>query len=152
MGPGGRTRVNVSPSTHRWRASAEPAHTTGMALMEQPTWSDLARAAREKIARDLAHESDCAERLRALVIPAVAQAILVARRDGLCTAAWLFGSFAWGRPGERSDVDLLVEGCRDPDELAAILAAACGREVHVVRRSAADDSLVKRALTDGRPL
>ena len=80
------------------------------------------------------------------------EALAMARRDGLCAAAWRFGSYAWRRPGERSDVDLLVDGCRDPDELAAILAAACGRDVHVVRREAAPDSLVTRALSDGKPL
>lgn len=123
-----------------------------MATADEPTWSDFARVVRAKIARDLVREDERAEELRAVVLPAVAGALSRARRGGLCGAAWVFGSYAWGRPGERSDVDLLVEDCRDPDGLAASVASACERDVHVVTRSAAPVTLVARVLADGKAL
>jgi predicted nucleotidyltransferase len=60
-----------------------------------------------KIAEDLVVEAEAAEQLRGAVLPAVALGVEEARNAGLCRRAWLFGSFSWGTPVERSDVDLL---------------------------------------------
>ncbi len=112
----------------------------------------FARTVREKIAQDVERERVAAEKARAGVARAAREAIGEARRRGLCGRAWLFGSFAWGQPGERSDVDVLVEAARDPDAVAALLGEACGRDVHVLRRETAPEALVARALSEGEAL
>jgi predicted nucleotidyltransferase len=112
----------------------------------------FADAVRAKVASDLERERIRAEELRCLILPAVAAGVERARSDGALSGAWVFGSYAWGEPTERSDVDLLVEGARDPDGVAAIVGEACGREVHVVRRERAAGSLVARVLAEGRAL
>jgi len=104
---------------------------------------------RENIAAELEREAVEAEALRRAVLPPVRQALEAARADGWCARAWLFGSFAWGAPTERSDVDLLVASCADPDRLAARLWRACGRPVHVVELEQARAELSERVLADG---
>ena len=69
------------------------------------------------------------------------------RGAGHCGRVWLFGSFAWGRPGERSDIDLLVEG--DDGEVAWEVSRACHREVHAIALQRAPDSLRERVLAEG---
>jgi predicted nucleotidyltransferase len=113
-------------------------------------WRPFARAVRAKIESDIEREGALAAERRAGVLPKVARALIEARRAGLCGDAWLFGSYAWGAPGERSDVDLLVEEARDPDAIASVVGGACGLDVHVVERERAPASLVKRALAEGR--
>src|SRR2546423_105217 len=108
------------------------------------------RTVRAKIARDLEREAAQAERLRQEVVPRVAEAGSGARARGLCDRAWLFGSFAWGAPGERSDVDLLVDG--DADGVAALVDRACGRMVLALRLEEAPESLRVRVFSDGKPL
>lgn len=117
-----------------------------------PTWLDLRRAIRSRLERDVAAEREHAEALRADVVPRVAQALAAARSEGRCEQAWLFGSYAWGSPEERSDVDLMVSHCRDPFRLASDVARACGREVHVVELEGAPEALRERVLREGRPL
>lgn len=112
----------------------------------------FAALVRANIARSLERENAASVELRARVIPAVAAGVERVRREELIGDAWLFGSFAWGRPGERSDVDVLVEQCRDPDRVASILAELCARDVHVVPREQAPEGLVKRAIAEGLPL
>lgn len=125
-------------------------------MVSEPERDELlaafARNVRERIARDLERERVEQDALQRRVVDAVVEAMESARRDGLCGRAWLFGSFAWGQPNERSDVDLLVEGVRDPDQLAAILSAKCRRDVHVIARERAPDSLAARAVATGRAL
>jgi len=104
------------------------------------------------IDEDLAREETDAEAQRDLVLPSVSAALARSRRAGECSRAWLFGSFAWGLPVERSDVDILVESCPDPDALAATIWRAVERPVHVVQLERAPPSLVERVLRDGRPL
>jgi predicted nucleotidyltransferase len=104
------------------------------------------------IEEDLRREEAEAEARRAQVIPAVARIVAAARAAQRCGRAWLFGSFAWGHPGERSDIDLLVEDCADPDTLAADIWRAVERPVHVIAADRAEPSLLERALADGRPL
>jgi predicted nucleotidyltransferase len=104
------------------------------------------------IEEDLAREEAAAECRRAVVLPAVSKAVAEARAAGDCRRVWLFGSFAWGEPGERSDVDLLVEGCADPDALAAAVWRVADRPVHVVELERAPATLVERALREGSPL
>lgn len=67
---------------------------------------------RETVTRDLEREDAEAEALRLDVVDKLRAAIAAERERGECAEAWLFGSFAWGRPVERSDVDVLVKGCR----------------------------------------
>jgi predicted nucleotidyltransferase len=104
----------------------------------------------EVIARGLEEEQRAAELLRNSVLAAIRPAIEAARAEGLCGKVWLFGSFAWGSPGERSDVDLLVEG--DDAEVGWRVSRVCPREVHVLRTKDAPASLLSRVLADGVPL
>jgi predicted nucleotidyltransferase len=106
----------------------------------------------EVIQADLDREAAEAEALRAELLPKVGEAVRAARAGGRCGRVWLFGSFAWGRPGGRSDVDLLVEGCADPDALAAEIWRAVDRPVHVLQAPEAPESLVERARREGCPL
>lgn len=110
------------------------------------------RAVRAHFEKEIAKEHEQAEARRAAVLPKVRAALEQARADGLCGGAWLFGSYAWGEPGERSDVDLLVEGCADPFVVASLVGRACGLDVHVIAMSGAPPSLKERALAEGLPL
>lgn len=115
--------------------------------------AELLRAFRDKvraqIIQALEEERAQAEDLRARVVPSVQRALLEARDETLCGRAWLFGSYAWGQPGARSDVDLLVEACPDPDRLAAAVARRTGTEVHVVPLEDAPEALRVRAQEEG---
>lgn len=110
------------------------------------------RAVRAKIARDVAVEAAAAderrERLRRLLKPALEEA----RSRGLCGPAWLFGSYAWGSPGERSDVDLLVGDCAEPELVASIVGRSTGTDVHVVPIQDAPVELRERVLAEGEPV
>jgi predicted nucleotidyltransferase len=103
-----------------------------------------------KIRADLAAEEQAAQALRERVLAAVRGAVEQARSAGPCGRVWLFGSFAWGEPGERSDVDLLVEG--DDSALARRVEQASGRAVHAIRLAEAPASLRERVLAHGLPL
>lgn len=109
-------------------------------------------AIRAKISRDLEVEAAAAAERRVRVRSALGAALEEARDRGLCRAAWLFGSYAWGDPGERSDVDLLAESCPDPEALASIVGRATGRDVHVVPLEDAPESLRERVWTEGERL
>jgi len=102
--------------------------------------ADLAREDREEAAR------------RSEVLPALTAVLERTRADQRCGRAWLFGSFAWGHPGERSDIDVLVERCADPDTLAVEIWRATDRPAHVIELERAPASLVERAQRDGLPL
>lgn len=121
-----------------------------------PPDSQLLRAFREavraKIARDLEAERAQAAERRSRVLPLIARGLQDARGRGLCGAAWLFGSYAAGEPSERSDVDLLVEGCSDPTLLAAVVGRQTGTDVHVIDMAEAPASLRERVLAEGLPL
>jgi predicted nucleotidyltransferase len=86
------------------------------------------------------------------VIARVAAGVARAREKGLLTRAWLFGSFAWGVPSAHSDIDLLLEGARDPFLAAAVIESGLGREVDVLRIERAPRNLLERVLADGLPL
>lgn len=103
-----------------------------------------------KIRADLAAEEQAAQALREQVLAAVRGAVEEARSEGPCGRVWLFGSFAWGQPGQSSDVDLLVEG--DDDALARRVEQASGRQVHAIRMAEAPASLRERVLAHGLPL
>jgi predicted nucleotidyltransferase len=120
--------------------------------MDTSAWAPFRRRVLEVIEEDLAREEREAEAQRAVVHSRTADVIERARAEGRCGGAWLFGSFAWGMPGARSDVDVLVERCEDPDALAADIWRATERPAHVVQRERASESLVTRALADGKPL
>ncbi len=107
------------------------------------------RRARAVAEADLEREDRAAEELRRSTIDKLVRAIEAARAEGRCARVWLFGSFAWGKPEDRSDVDLLVEACRDPDALTAEVWRACDRPVHVVELDRAPDSLRERVLREG---
>ena len=110
------------------------------------------RAVREHFAEELAKEREQAEARRAAVLPEIRAALERARADGLCAGAWLFGSYAWGEPGERSDIDLLVENCADPFVVASLVGRTCRRDVHVIAMSEAPASLRERVRAEGVPL
>ena len=110
------------------------------------------RAVRAHFEKEVAEERKAAEARRAAVLPKVRAALEQARAEGLCKGAWLFGSYAWGEPGERSDVDLLVEDCADPIAVASVVGRGCGLDVHVIRVSDAPPSLRDRVRDQGVPL
>ena len=110
------------------------------------------QAVRRHFAQEVEREKAQTEARRAAALPAVRRGVEQARAKGLCSRAWLFGSYAWGAPGERSDVDILAEDCVDPFLVASIVGRACGRDVHVIERSNAPASLVERVAADGLPL
>jgi predicted nucleotidyltransferase len=111
--------------------------------------ADFRRAVREKIERDLRAEGEAAESLRARVLPGLRRVTEEARREGLVGRVWLFGSFAWGQPADESDVDVMVEACRDEVDLALRLQDETGRMVHIVNAAAAPEDLRRRAMDDG---
>ena len=110
------------------------------------------RVIRRNFERQIARECEAAETRRSTIVPLVRAAISRARADGLCGAAWLFGSYAWGEPGEGSDVDVFVDGRRDTIAIASIVGRACGLDVHVVDSVEAPESLRARVLKEGQPL
>jgi predicted nucleotidyltransferase len=120
--------------------------------MPSPTWRDLRSVIRARFERDVVEEGARGAALQRAVLPGVEAAIAAARAEGACARAWLIGSYTWGVPAERSDVDLVVEGCGDPFRLAGRVSAACGRDVHVIDLETAPPTLRERAVRDGRPL
>jgi len=110
------------------------------------------RAVRAHFDEELTKERGQAEARRATVLPGVRAALERARADGLCGDAWLFGSYAWGEPGERSDIDLLVKDCADPFMVASLVGRVCGRDVHIIEMSEAPPSLKERVQESGVPL
>ncbi len=122
--------------------------------MSDESTQQLLHALRErvdaKIRADVAAEEQVANALREQVLDAVRGAVEAARSEAPCGRVWLFGSFAWGQPGERSDIDLLVEG--DDEALARRVEQVSGREVHAVRLAEAPASLRERVLSHGLPL
>ena len=99
--------------------------------------------------RQIDAEAAAADDLRTSVLPRLRAAIAEARAERSIGRAWLFGSFAWGLPTDRSDVDLLVESRGDPLGLAGHLGGAVGRDAHVIPLERAPESLVARALAEG---
>lgn len=107
------------------------------------------RAVRTHFENEVAEERKQAEARRDAVLPVVRSSIGRARAEGLCGDAWLFGSYAWGKPGERSDIDLLVDGCTDPFVVASVVGRACGLDVHVIELAEAPLSLKERVFENG---
>lgn len=105
-----------------------------------------------KIEREIAREQQTAERLRSDVLPGLRCGVQRARDEGLCQGAWLIGSYAWGTPTERSDVDLVVEEARDLTRIASLVGEQVRRHVHVIALAAASEELRRRALSSGVPL
>lgn len=125
-------------------------------LIPQRPDPDLVKAFRRTVQRhfeaQIAQERAASEACRAIIVPLARQSIALARAQGACQRAWLFGSYVWGDPGDRSDVDILVEGCVDPFAVASLVGRACGRDVHVIDLTDAPDSLRQRVLDEGLPL
>lgn len=64
--------------------------------------------------------------------------------------ALLFGSFARGGQRSDSDIDIAVSGPSvEPLEVAAVLARATGRDVHVVRLHEASIPLLESLIDEG---
>jgi predicted nucleotidyltransferase len=110
------------------------------------------RAMRRHFEAQIASERAAAAARRTRVLALVREGLARARAQGLCGAAWLFGSYAWGEPGERSDVDLFVEGRSDTIAIASVVGRACGLDVHVVDSKEAPESLRARVAAEGQPL
>ena len=110
--------------------------------------ADVRRAALRKIDAELARERATAAALRGQVLPALRRAIAEARRRGLCESARLIGSYAWGRPDARSDLDLLAR-TEDPLALAVFVGKRCGLDVHVLTPEKAPAALRERAAREG---
>jgi predicted nucleotidyltransferase len=135
-------------------ASPGPAQVLGNAAAAGASQDELLRAFRlrvdEKILADLAAEERTAQTLRQEVLASLGRAVQRAREDGWRGRVWLFGSFAWGQPNERSDIDLLVEG--DERTLARRVSELVRREVHALKLAEAPASLKERVLADGLAL
>lgn len=86
------------------------------------------------------------------MLPTLRAAIERLRREGRCGEVWLFGSYAWGEPTPRSDVDLLVADADDVFALAAEVSAEVGPDVHVVPIEDAPETLERRARAEGMRL
>jgi predicted nucleotidyltransferase len=112
----------------------------------------MRRAARAAAERQIADETMLAEQRRAVVLPRLRRVVAALRGRGRVEKVWLFGSYAWGLPDERSDVDLLVQGSDDPFGLAGEVAAEVRLDVHVIERARAAPSLVARVDEEGMPL
>src|SRR5690606_5986689 len=100
-----------------------------------------------RIRAELAAEEALAELARVEVLPRLREIVAAARADGVCGEVWLFGSFACGRPGTDSDLDLLVDG--DADELAWRISRELLRAVDAWRLDDAPPSLIARARSEG---
>lgn|GEM_PF-1875312 len=145
-----RVEARAGPVAQCYRSRPmAPRDPTGA---EDPLLRAFRQRVRETMARDLERERAEAEALRSEVLCKLRDAIGAERGRGECTEVWLFGSFAWGTPTERSDVDLLVKGCKNPDGLAGRLWLACGRPAHVLDFATAPQSLVDRAMAEGLAL
>ena len=121
-------------------------------LPDPAALQDFHRAVRRHFEAQIASERSASVMRKAAVIPRVRDGVERARAQGLCGRAWLFGSYAWGQPGERSDVDIFVEGRSDTIAIASIVGRACGLDVHVVDSDEAPESLRARVASEGQPL
>jgi predicted nucleotidyltransferase len=111
------------------------------------------RAVHRHFEEEIARERAESEARRVMVLPAVRRGVEQARAEGACGRAWLFGSYAWGEPSERSDVDILAQHCADPFRVASIVGRACALDaVHVIDWASAPQSLRDRVVEDGQPL
>lgn len=123
----------------------------------QPDADDLMRAMRQRIRRkieaDLAREAAEGNAHRERVLPLVRDAVRQAREAGLLDGrVWLIGSYAWGTPTGRSDVDLVAETCEDRLAVASLVGDATGLDVHVMRLADAAPVLQPHILSEGVPL
>jgi predicted nucleotidyltransferase len=111
---------------------------------------DLARTLieRERAARQLRERRS--EELRAAVEAWVREAKAGRRLE----RAWLIGSLAWGEWGERSDVDLVVEGLPDPEAAKAWgeLERLLGTQVDLLRIEELPADFAARVREEGVPL
>lgn len=112
-----------------------------------PSHEAFREAVLAKIRRDLEAEARTSARLRTERLSLLRGLVLSARADGVCGEVVLFGSYAWGQPTERSDVDLLIEG--DTRELAWRVGRTLGCEVDAWRIQDAPETLVERARAEG---
>lgn len=73
---------------------------------------------------------------------------------GLIRRAWLIGSLAWGGFGERSDVDLVIEGAtrEETSLLWGRLMDACGEHVDLLRLEELSRSFQARVVNEGLPI
>ena len=112
----------------------------------------MRRAALAEAERQIAEELRIADRLRHALMPPLREAVASLRARGGIGRAWLFGSYAWGKPSEESDVDVLVEGCADVLTVAGEIGSATRLDVHVLERAQAPAELVARVDAEGLPL
>jgi len=153
---------SVPPGVHKHRSLEEAtrwrASWTLSRLNSEPRSPEAAllaafrRAVRAKIEKDILREQADAAARREQTLPAIRRGLALARARGLCGAAWLFGSYAWGEPTAESDVDLLLDGCEDPDGVAVLVGRETCTEVHAVELNHAPQSLVDRARREGLAL
>ncbi len=134
------------------KAPAPPRPVVGSDRPDPELIEAFGRAVRRNFAEQVAREEAESQARREKVLPIVRQAVECARGEGACGRAWLFGSYAWGRPGARSDVDILAEECPDPFLLASIVGRACSLDVHVIDAKDAPASLRDRAMAEGLPV
>ena len=102
------------------------------------------------VARRRRERADTAQRAST----ARAQARIIARalrEEGLVECAWLIGSLAWGEPGARSDVDVVLRGCAVSAVSAAWrrLGDALDLPVDVLRFEELTPSFQRRVLDEG---
>lgn len=99
--------------------------------------AELLEAARARVRANveaqLARENAIAQTLQARNIPRVVEAIAEARIAGEVSGrVWLIGSYAWGQPDARSDIDLLVETCPNRFALMKRVEDAVRLDVDVI--------------------
>lgn len=106
---------------------------------------ESARSLRERALRARAEREDRARRVRADVEMQLRAHLPPEAR------AWLIGSLAWGEFGERSDVDLVLDGVTDPDasRIEEAVARAAGVEVDLLYLGDLPPSFRQRVERDG---
>ncbi len=98
---------------------------------------------------DRARDAHAARRDRA--VAAVERAGGALARRGALSAAWIVGSAVWGAFGERSDVDVVVEGLAPSAlvDVADSLAHAAGTMVDLLRIEDLPERFQDRVRRDG---
>jgi predicted nucleotidyltransferase len=105
---------------------------------------------RANVEAQLARENAIADTLTARNVPSVRKAIAEARNAGEVSGrVWLIGSYAWGQPDARSEIDLLMETCPNRFGMMQRIEDAVGLDVDVILVDEADPRLLPHLQREG---
>ena len=102
--------------------------------------------------RRAASKREVDERARADSLHALTQTLHALRSQLDFGRVWIIGSLAWEGFGERSDIDLVVEGATEPVlfAIAEEVGRASGRLVDALALETLPESFAARAVAEGR--